>query len=199
MTYHLICNRSNTTGGTSGVGTAYPSETPEVNPVFQWNQSYSIFTFLCTLCIVLLIIVCPFSFCQLYCLSFDIRLMITPLLSSNLFQGSSFPKIFILFIKTNKRGLLLIMMDNLTDIQHDVRLVQEQNRTPYNVYCKSNLHVKNESIKCYFQMNKEWFMLVISPALYNCSQQQKKVYSSREVYHNKCLFLFQQNTLLNTF
>jgi len=27
-----------------------------------------------------------------------------------------------LFIKTNKRGLLLMMMDNLTDIQHDVRL-----------------------------------------------------------------------------
>jgi len=29
MTYHWVCNKSNTTGVTSGTGTAYPSREPE--------------------------------------------------------------------------------------------------------------------------------------------------------------------------
>jgi len=35
MTYHRICNKSNTTGATLGAGTAYPSVEPEFTPVFS--------------------------------------------------------------------------------------------------------------------------------------------------------------------
>ena len=34
MTYHRVCNKSNTTGGTCVAGTAYPSGTPELTTVF---------------------------------------------------------------------------------------------------------------------------------------------------------------------
>ena len=33
MTYNRVCNKNNTAGATYGVGSAYPSETPEFNPV----------------------------------------------------------------------------------------------------------------------------------------------------------------------
>ena len=33
MIYHRVCNYINTTGATSGAGTAYPSGTPEFTPV----------------------------------------------------------------------------------------------------------------------------------------------------------------------
>jgi hypothetical protein len=35
MTYHWVCNWSNTTRSTSAPGTAYPSGTPEFTPVFS--------------------------------------------------------------------------------------------------------------------------------------------------------------------
>ena len=34
-TYHRFCNKINTTGATSRVGTAYPSGAPEFTPVFS--------------------------------------------------------------------------------------------------------------------------------------------------------------------
>ena len=34
MTYHQVCNKSNTTGNTRGAGTAYPSGEPEFTPDF---------------------------------------------------------------------------------------------------------------------------------------------------------------------
>ena len=71
MSYHLVCNQSNTTGATSGAGTGS----------FMWGLCYSIFTFLCS---VLQIDVCSFFFWPLCCLSlFDLRILITPLVSSN--------------------------------------------------------------------------------------------------------------------
>jgi hypothetical protein len=33
MTYHQVCNKSNTTGDTCGAGTANPSGAPELTPV----------------------------------------------------------------------------------------------------------------------------------------------------------------------
>ena len=57
MTYQLVCNQSNTTGATSGTGTAYPSGAPEFTPNFQWGSCYSIFCFMCN---VLQIVVCAF-------------------------------------------------------------------------------------------------------------------------------------------
>jgi len=35
MTYHWVCNKSNTTGVTSGAGTAYLSGAPEFTPGFS--------------------------------------------------------------------------------------------------------------------------------------------------------------------
>ena len=35
MTYHWVCNNSNTTGATCGAGTAYPSGAPDCNIVFS--------------------------------------------------------------------------------------------------------------------------------------------------------------------
>jgi hypothetical protein len=35
MTYHRVCNKINTTGATSGAGTAYPSGAPEFTPCFR--------------------------------------------------------------------------------------------------------------------------------------------------------------------
>jgi hypothetical protein len=35
MTYHRVCNKINTTGATSGAGTAYPSGAPEFTPCFS--------------------------------------------------------------------------------------------------------------------------------------------------------------------
>jgi hypothetical protein len=37
MTYHHVCNKSNTTGVACGAGTAYPSGVHEFNPGFNWG------------------------------------------------------------------------------------------------------------------------------------------------------------------
>ena len=65
MTYHWVCNQINTMGATSGAGTAYPPEHPRSPPVY--------------------VVVCPvllfLAFCCLF--FFDLRILITPLVSSN--------------------------------------------------------------------------------------------------------------------
>ena len=65
MTYHQVCNQSNTTGSTSGTGTAYNSRVPQFTPGFEQSQCCSIFSFLggglqiivCTFVLFLLAIV----------------------------------------------------------------------------------------------------------------------------------------------
>ena len=65
MTYHRVCNQINTTGTTSGEGTAYPSKAPEFNHGFQWGSCYSIFSFTCMFCrslfVLLAIVLSPLS------------------------------------------------------------------------------------------------------------------------------------------
>ena len=52
-------------------------------PSFQWGSCYSIFSFMCMFCRSLFVLLCVFIW-PLYCLFFfDIRILITPLLSSN--------------------------------------------------------------------------------------------------------------------
>ena len=84
MTYHRVCNKSNTTGANSGTGTAYPSGAHEFTLDFWWGSCYTMFSFLCRL---FQIIVCPFVLFffvwPLNCLSLDLRFLITPLVSSN--------------------------------------------------------------------------------------------------------------------
>ena len=65
ITYHLVCNKNKTTGVTTGKGTVYPSGAPEFTPGFKWGSCCSIADH--CLCF------CLFS---LYCMSFDIRLLL---------------------------------------------------------------------------------------------------------------------------
>jgi hypothetical protein len=83
MTYHRVCNWINTTGATGGTGTADPSGAPEFTPCFEWGSCYSIFSFMCMFCRSLFVFL-YFFFWQLCCIfSFDIRILITPLVSPN--------------------------------------------------------------------------------------------------------------------
>jgi hypothetical protein len=67
-------------GVTSWVGTVYHSGAPEFTPRFKWGSCYSIFSFtFCRLLCVLLY----FFFWSLCCLSFNIRILNTSLVSSN--------------------------------------------------------------------------------------------------------------------
>ena len=68
---------------TSGAGTAYPSRAPEFTPGFQWGLCYSIFSCICMFCRSLFVLL-YFFFWPLCCLFFfDIRILITLLVSSN--------------------------------------------------------------------------------------------------------------------
>jgi hypothetical protein len=85
LTYHRVCYYINTTGATSGAGTAYPSEHMISPPVFR-GSCYSIFSFMCMFCRSLFVFLYVF-FWTLCCLFFfDLRIMITPLV----FLNSSF-------------------------------------------------------------------------------------------------------------
>ena len=44
MIYHLVSNKSNAMGVTSGAETAYPSGVSEFTPAFQWGSCCSIFS-----------------------------------------------------------------------------------------------------------------------------------------------------------
>jgi hypothetical protein len=60
MTNHRVCNYINTTGVTSGAGTANSSGAPEFIPSFWWGSCYSIFSFICMFCGSLFVL-CAFS------------------------------------------------------------------------------------------------------------------------------------------
>ena len=69
--------------GTSGAGTAYPSRAPEFTPILKSGSCFSIFSFTCMFCRSLFVLL-HFFFWPLCCLFFfDIRILITPLVSSN--------------------------------------------------------------------------------------------------------------------
>ena len=70
MTYHRVCNQINTTGVTSGAGTAYTSVVPEFTTSFQWGSCYSIFSFICMFCRSLFVLLYLF-FWPLCCLFFS--------------------------------------------------------------------------------------------------------------------------------
>jgi hypothetical protein len=56
MTYNRVCSKNNTTGTTCGVGTAYPSGTPEFTLVVSWVRvigSLVLCVMLCRLLFVL--------------------------------------------------------------------------------------------------------------------------------------------------
>ena len=53
---HWACNKSNTTGATSGVGTDYPSGAPEFTPGFQWVHVARSLVFLVVFCKLLFVL-----------------------------------------------------------------------------------------------------------------------------------------------
>ena len=83
MTYHWGYNQINTTGITSGAGTAYPSGALEFTAVFDGVRvTRSLVVCICFVdrCLSL----CPLSFWPLCCLFFfELRILITSLISSN--------------------------------------------------------------------------------------------------------------------
>jgi len=79
------------TGATSGVGTSHPSGAPEFTNGFSGVRAAKFLVF----CVVFrrsLFVLSPFYFGKLYCLSFDLRLLIIHLVSSNLSYSANLVK-----------------------------------------------------------------------------------------------------------
>ena len=87
MTYRRVYDWSNTTGATSGAGTAYPSWTPGFIPSFRGIRVTRSLV-LCVMFYRSLFVHLPFLFWPLYCLSLDLRILITPLVSSTFLPSS---------------------------------------------------------------------------------------------------------------
>ena len=68
MTYHRVCNKSNTTGSTCGAGTAYTSGAPEFTTGYQWGFCFPILSFSGVFCRSLFVLCRPF-FCLAIVLS----------------------------------------------------------------------------------------------------------------------------------
>ena len=73
----------NTTGATSGAGTENSSGERELTSGLQWGSCYSICSFMCMLCRSLFVLLYFFFWPLCFLFFFDIRILITPLVSSN--------------------------------------------------------------------------------------------------------------------
>ena len=73
VTDHRVCSNIYATGATSGTGTGYSFQSPEFTILFLVGFALLDLKFHCL----------SFLFWLLYCLSFDLRCLIIPLLSSN--------------------------------------------------------------------------------------------------------------------
>ena len=104
MTYRRLCNWSNKTGTTSGTGTAYHFGAPEFIPGFgfKWGSCCSIFSFLCSVLLVLLSVF-YWPLCFLFFL--DLQILITPLVSSKSFHRHFINK----YMLINVRNYLCIL------------------------------------------------------------------------------------------
>jgi hypothetical protein len=69
-------------------GIAYPSGAPEFTPGFNWGSCYSIFSFICMFCWSLFVLLYFLFWPLCFLFFFDIRILITPLVSSNSSQCS---------------------------------------------------------------------------------------------------------------
>ena len=79
-TYHRVCNYSNTKGATIGIGTAHLPKRPSSHSVFSAVLVTRSLVLCVMFCRTLFIVWSFFFWC---CLSFDLRLLITPLVPSN--------------------------------------------------------------------------------------------------------------------
>ena len=86
MTYNWICKINNTTRATRRRGTGYPSGAPDFTTCFSGVRVARSLVFCVILCRSLFVLLCLFTW-PLYCLFvFDLRLLITPLMSSSFSQ-----------------------------------------------------------------------------------------------------------------
>ena len=69
MTYHRVCNKSDTTGVTCGAWPVHPSGAPEFTPVFSWVRVAESVVFCVMFCRSLFVLL-YFFFWPLCCLSF---------------------------------------------------------------------------------------------------------------------------------
>ena len=76
MTYHRVCNKSNTTGATCGAGTDYPCGAVEFTPCFYWLRVTRSLVF-CICFIYHCLSFCPFFLWSLSCLYFGHCLVCT--------------------------------------------------------------------------------------------------------------------------
>jgi len=82
MTDQRGYNKSNTTGATSEAKTADSSGAPELSLVHK-DIRFSHFVVFCAVFCILLFVLLSILFWPLHCLAFDVRFLITPLVSSN--------------------------------------------------------------------------------------------------------------------
>ena len=78
MPFYRVYNKSNTTSANSGAGSSCPIGEPEFTPVFSGVRVARTVVLFVVLCRPLFFFIWP-----LHCLSFDLRLSIIPLVSSN--------------------------------------------------------------------------------------------------------------------
>jgi hypothetical protein len=84
-----------TTGATSEAGTAYPSGAPGFTPWFQWDSCYSIFSFMYMFWRSWFVLL-SFFYWPWCCLFFlDLRVLTTPLLSSNSSHNTQARQLFL--------------------------------------------------------------------------------------------------------
>jgi len=85
MTYHRVSNKSNMTGAICTAGTSIPSGAHEFTPVFSGVRIARSLALCVMYCRSFFVLLSFFFLWSLYGLSFfDLRLLITPLVSSNL-------------------------------------------------------------------------------------------------------------------
>ena len=79
----VVSGKIITMSATSGVGTAYPSGAPGFTPWFQWDSCYSIFSFRYMFCSSWFVLLFFFYWPWCCLFFFDLRVLITLLVSSN--------------------------------------------------------------------------------------------------------------------
>ena len=122
MTCHRVCNKNNTTGTTCGVAIAYHYVTQKFTPVFSGVRVVRYFVVYIMFCRSLFVRFI-FNTFHIYCLSFELWLLTTPLLSSNVFAhifGKKKHFAFIIAINTSKLSfnLIVVNVDGLERREH---------------------------------------------------------------------------------
>ena len=82
MAYHQVCDQSSTKGATRKAGAACPSGAHEFTPDFSGVVVARSLVFFVVF-LRLLVFFCPFSFDYCIVCTFDLQILITPLVSSN--------------------------------------------------------------------------------------------------------------------